>query len=674
MSGKHSEITLKKGEILCSSGEDISRICLVTSGKITAYCPYGTFALGPGHVACLSDSYYGISMYNYVADMDTTLDAFSINNISDISGMDNTGSLVLNRIHHIMDMIRNYLTLIVKCRKKNSSFVLSNRIEKWELDKYNGIFGMPEDMVVKFYSQNSGVSTAFLIESARFATMVNDACLEMSDFLGINMDYVPPVVKEEPQPQIPETILSPEEEALIAEDVNRHLQGSLQKILTYSRMSSDDADDFFSLMVRFKRLPDKLTQDESVRRIRKEITDSFYELYYSVFMASLDDDNIPAYIKMFLHFGYLDEELLGSRNKLILYKLVQNIEEECNNSHVYTIYNWLKHIVWEEKQPSKNSFDQTYEEYIREQSRNGKLKVTESEALSDTDMKLKFEISNMFAQTHRITCGRISSFVPILIEENIYKPLDKCFLSGEAVINAVNYARNIDFSLFFHSIVYSNESIGLSKEYIYTEVLPDIILMPCIGTGGAMWQEIEGRHRNSSARFMLPIFCAAETESVLLNICGKYRWELCKRIQGSYWNNLSERSLTSEYYDYLQFYKKNRDLTDTAKEKVKSSLVNCRNNYPEVFAKDYEQWIMYESGGIAKLNRVSRMLMSKYCPFNAKIRDSLKLNPAYTDVIEAYERQRAAQQKHFDLLSKALTAKGFNVPREIRETRAYLNR
>lgn len=30
------------------------------------------------------------------------------------------------------------------------------------------------------------------------------------------------------------------------------------------------------------------------------------------------------------------------------------------------------------------------------------------------------------------------------------------------------------------------------KEFINEEVLPDIILMPNIGTRGAMWQEIEG--------------------------------------------------------------------------------------------------------------------------------------------------------------------------------------
>lgn len=679
MAENDTTIQYKQGEIIYSPNEDIDQVFLITKGRITAYAPYGTLTMGTGAIAGLTDNYYGISIYTYVAETDVTVQSFTLNNISDVSKIsnlykDNLGHLTSIQHKHIIDLIRNYLTLVVKCRKKNPEYTMDTRINKWELDKYNGIDRMDSDICEQFYSFNTSIATAALIESARFATVINDACLEMADMLGINMDYIPPVIKEEPKPAPVPEAFSSEEEYVIEEDVNKQLEGSLRKILDYSRMNSDDTNQYFALITHFKKLQDKLSQDESVRRIRKEITDGFYKLYYNVFLASLDDDNIPPYIKMFLNFGYIDEELLSTRNLITLYKLAHNIDDVCNSEHVFTIYNWLKHIMWNEKEPSKNGFDQSYSEYIKELIRNGKLEISEHEALNDTDMKLKFEISNMFTSGHRIACGRISSFVPILVEDNIYKPLDKSFLTAEDITNAVNQARSIDFSLFYRSIVYSNEALGLSKEYIYTEVLPNIILMPCIGTNGAMWQEIEGRHRNSSARFMIPIFCATDINSILLNVFGKYRWELCKRIQGTYWNNISERSLTSEYYDYLQFYKKNRDLSDNAKEKLKSTLINCRNNYAEVFAKDYEQWIANESKGGSKLNRVARVFMGKYCPFNSKIRDALKFNPAYTEAFEAYERYKASQKKHFDLLSKTLIAKGHEIPNEIKETIAFLSR
>lgn len=678
MAEKNETIEFQKDDIICASGEDIERIYMLIRGKVTAYAPYGKFPLSPGSIVCLTDSYYGISVFNYVADEETLLLPINIKGISDVANIcaiykDQLSILCNTERKYIMELIRNYLTLIVKCRKKDPEFVLDNRINKWELDKYNSVANLPDAIFNSYYSASPAIAVAFLIETARFAIKINDASLEMSDYLNINLDYAPPK-KEEPTPKKIQPKHTDEDYAIYEEEVTTVLKDSLKKILMYSHMNVEDQENLYSLITTFKQLPDKLSQDESIRRIRKSIITGFYELYYAVFKAALDDDNLPLYINLFLHFGFIDEELISTKNQIELFKLSQDIEDVCNNSHVYTIYNWLKHIVWDEKEPSKNNLDQSYSEYVREQCRTGKMKISEAEALADSDMKLKFEISNMFSQAHRMTYGRASSFVPILIEENIYKPLDTSFLSGDDIINTINYARQIDFSLFFRTVVYSNEDIGIAKEYIYKEVLPDVILMPGLGTMGAMWQEIEGRHRNSSARMMFPILCNADINSIALNVFGKYRWELCKRIQGAYWNNLSEKSLTAEYYDYLQFYRKNRDLSEAAKEKLKSSMINCRNNFTEVFAKDYEQWVMYESKGISKLNKVSRIILGKYCPFNTDIRENLKTNPAYNDTIEAYERHHASQKKHFDLLAKALIAKGHDVPKEVRESIAYLKR
>ena len=678
MAEKNTTIEFKKDDIICAAGDDIETIYMLIRGKVVAYSTYGRFQLIPGSIVCLTDSYFGISVFNYVAEEDTLLLPISIKNISDVTTIcnlykDQLNILCINECKYIMQMVKNYLALIVKCRKKFPDYTPDNRINKWELDKYNCISSMPTSIFNDYYASNPAIAVAFLIETAHFAIKINDASLEMADFLNINMDYVPPK-KEAPAPTKEEFNHSEEDFVLYEEELSVTLKDSLKKILMYSHMPRDTQEEFYNLMKAFKKLPDKLSPDESARRIRKTLTTNFYELYYAVFKASLNDDNIPLYIHLFLHFGYIDEELISAKNQFSLFKLSQNIDEMCNSNHVYTIYNWLKHIVWEEKEPSRNSLDQSYPEYIREQHKTGKLKITEDEALNDSDMKLKFEISNMFASTHRMTYGRASSFVPILLEENIYKPLESSLLTAEDIINTVNYARQIDFSLFYRTIAYSEKSIGIANEYIYKEILPDIILMPGLGSMSSMWQEIEGRQRNSSARIMLPILCTSDVNTIALNAFGKYRWELCKRIQGAYWNNLSEKSLTAEYYDYLQFYRKNRELSEAVKEKIKSTLINCRNNFTEVFAKDYVQWVMYESKGISKLNKISRIIFGRYCPFDTAIRENLKSNPAYNDTVEAYERHKAAQKKHFDLLAKSLIAKGHDIPTEIQESIEYLKR
>ena len=106
------------------------------------------------------------------------------------------------------------------------------------------------------------------------------------------------------------------------------------------------------------------------------------------------------------------------------------------------------------------------------------------------------------------------------------------------------------------------------------EKLPDFILMPGVGTRGVMWQEIEGRRRNTSARMMLPMFYMDDLRSAIVRLTGEYRWEMCKRIQGPRWNDLSERSLTSEYFTTSSFIRKTRNYHLQQKKKSK---LPCRN-------------------------------------------------------------------------------------------------
>ena len=669
-------IELKNGEVLKKSGDDADKIYYVISGRLKAYTTYGNFIFGDGTAAGIVDAYYGINIYTYAADTDCRLEAYSFDNMSDVARLcgehkAECGRLVISNNEYIMEMIKCYLALMMKCRKKEPSYTLSARVSKWELDKYNSIAGTSENIIMPYFSSSISIAAAELAESSRFATVLNDVCLEMADFTGINMDYVPPAARETEPALQSVSELTADFEIEPAEAL-RIFRGSLEKIIVYSNLQGEDAEQFRALMADFKKNPNRLSSDDDMRRLRKRLTDIFYKLYYNVFMRSLQDENIPYCINMFLNFGFIDEELLSEKSLTELYKLSHIVSDVCNGPHVYTMYNWLKHILWGEKEPSRNSFDQNYDEYVRTQARMGKL--NEADALNDNDMKLQFEINNMFMQTHRMTYGRVSSFVPFLVEDNILKTFDSMLVTAEALTSLINHIRSIDFSLFFRSSIYSDEKLGITRECVYKEALPDIILTPCIGSCGAMWQEIEGRRRDTGARFIFPVFCSGKLDSIMLNVLGHFRWEMCKRIQGNYWNNITEKSLTSEYYDYLQFYRRNRDISEAVKEKIKSALLSARNNFSEVFARDYEQWITYESSGSSRLNKVSRLIMAKYCPFNKALRTSLKLNPAYAKDIEIYERNCAVQKKHLDLLCRTLEAKGIEIPSEIAETKAYLSR
>lgn len=92
--------------------------------------------------------------------------------------------------------------------------------------------------------------------------------------------------------------------------------------------------------------------------------------------------------------------------------------------------------------------------------------------------------------------------------------------------------------------------------------------------------------------------------------------------------------------DYIQFYKKNRDLSEDAKAKVKMQIDRKRNNIARIFEEDYHTWIKYESQGLLRLNKVARSIMFKYCPFAAPIRTNLLKHPLYSSLITAFEAER----------------------------------
>ena len=175
-----------------------------------------------------------------------------------------------------------------------------------------------------------------------------------------------------------------------------------------------------------------------------------------------------------------------------------------------------------------------------------------------------------------------------------------------------------------------------------------------------------------AARFIIPIFPTINVANILISVTGKFRWEMCKRSQGVYWNNMSDPSLTAEYCDYIQFYKKNRELSEAVKAKIKSNLTSCRNNYREVFVRDYEVWMIYEALGSFRLNKVVRRILATYCPFAKEFRDRLKDNPMVKDLFSNDSKVFSAKAKHLDIVLTSIQRKGHEVPKELEDYRNFL--
>ena len=177
-----------------------------------------------------------------------------------------------------------------------------------------------------------------------------------------------------------------------------------------------------------------------------------------------------------------------------------------------------------------------------------------------------------------------------------------------------------------------------------------------------MGQEISCKHRDSAGRFLFPILQEGSLDDLYIRNLGRFRWELCRTMQGSAWNNIHFKSLTSEYYDYIQYYRKNKELTEDKKEKIKAQLLKGKNNAREVFVQDYEQWIKFESQGGMKLNKPSREILALYCPFNREIRKNLESQPAFADAIGRYNREALKKVKELELRYRAIEKNKTEIP------------
>ncbi|MDE6404061.1 MAG: hypothetical protein K2M20_00235 [Lachnospiraceae bacterium] len=462
------------------------------------------------------------------------------------------------------------------------------------------------------------------------------------------------------------------EEAATVDDVP-DVANSLDTILYYAEVNVEAAAAFRETVDKFAKMTDKNASDDAARKLRMTITKQFYDIYEKAFVKSMNDPaNIPKVVKMFFNFGYVDENLAGLENAAYLYTLVDKIPSDPKRK-VYTAYEWFTAIYKGEKVPSRNEFDSDFPTYLREQKMTGNITADdEARMLNDPLEQVLFEIRNMFPTVNKISFGRVLSFCPVFSEHNVLKDLEGTLVSVEKVEEAFQKIRDIDFSAYYRDVTYTNPDIGIGKETIGVEVLPDIILMPNVGTRGIAWQEIEGRKRTTPARMMVSIFQMEDLTNILVRLTGDFRWEMCKRVQGARWNDVSEASLTSEYFDYIQFYRKNHELSADAKDKIKLSMKKAKNSYKEMFIMDYEAWIIYEGAGSPRLNKVSRNIIFTYCPFSKAIRTKLMANPLYKETMSRYDIKLSQKLHHYDNVFQKLKNTGIPVPQELLDQREYL--
>ncbi len=464
-----------------------------------------------------------------------------------------------------------------------------------------------------------------------------------------------------------ETKSQEEREEEIQRDV-ASLKGSMEQIFKFAVFDEAESEILKKNVDYLVNVPDRMSVEDDVKKAKKTITPLVFKLYlfcYRKIKERLLDP--PKAVELFMNYGMLDERLLDEEHLRFLCSIEP--EENQGPCQVVTMMEWLDLIYERKREPSKSEFDEDYTENLRTRKKQGEITEKEQkELLQNIDCRVEYEIMNMQMSNSRTLYGQPSSYMPILYKEAIFGYLDKILVTKKKINESVLHFSKLDYSVFHREVLYSNTDLKIFNETVMKNVYPDVILFPLFGTNASMWQEIGGKNKGTPGRFCFPIMTSSNVDDLMVKLFGRFRWELCRCIQGMAWNDVKVKSLTSEYMDYIQFYRKNRDLSEEARDKVKLQIQKARNNSRETFLIDYESWIKNEANGSMKMNKVAREILATYCPFEKSLRMKLNAQRPY-EVAQARSFRNAQKKKQeFELKLKALQKVTQKIPAELMNT------
>ena len=694
-------IKLEKGQILHKAGTDIvSTVEVLVKGSLKISNPYSSITATVG-------TFIGIvehpgKPYNYTIEAleESAVYSYPYESIDDIPNVirsnpkiapilaaqsTNTAAMVcaaydkqfddaLREYEQIMADLADYKNLCIKVGEVAKEFPeleeiippeRSKKVPQWSIDFINSLKENEAALKKSLYPLNIDIAVGMIMTTFTIYNIISDEAVLLNEYRRTlkkraasfisTMKYIRAKLQDQEN-----AANGGESEGVVTIIVN-----AMATILSYSGISSENVMKFEEQITTFKENDNRYDSSDEARALRRSIGNSFYDIYLPVFMRSLTDNDIPIEVKMFLMFGFIDEELAGEKNTAILCNMAKSYTPDPNGN-VLTVYEWLKKVFMLEVDPSRNEFDQDWPTYLREQKTSGAINDAQLEAMYNHPQKrLEFEIHNLFSLGNRMTFGRISSFVPVFDSQNVLRPLDMAYLTADKVNGYFDMIRGIDYGVFCRQAVYSNTDIGITQLYYDEDITPYMILMPNVGSRASLWQEIDGKNRRTRARMIVSIFNTENTEEAMIRLFGEFRWEMCKTSQGVHWNDVTDPSLTSMYCDYLQFFKKNSALSSENKEKLKTDLKKYSNNYKNVFIADYLSYIKFESAGSPRLNKVAREILFTFCPFSKEVREKISDNPQYTELINHYQVRIGNLIKPITNIVHKLNKEDIEIPDEV---------
>ncbi|MBR5953652.1 MAG: hypothetical protein IKZ85_10360, partial [Pseudobutyrivibrio sp.] len=452
---------------------------------------------------------------------------------------------------------------------------------------------------------------------------------------------------------------------------------TFEHICEFAEIEEEKVEEYRAQLDAYLALSDREGKEDNERRTRKKATDLFYEIYLKTFFRALEFEayggELDTIILMFLNFGYIDYGAVGEELTNELADIVERLDTLCMSEHCFTIYSWLRAVYAGEREPSKNELDLDYRGFVLEERKMGNISEADMPTwMNDQEQKVKFEINNFFVSSNRTTSGKMTAFCPVLTKEDFGAEPMRMLLTSAKLQEALSKIEEVDYGIFLREGYFTDMDANVKSEAYLKRVEPDIILLPNCGMRAMMWQECGGIKVDSPGRFVFPLFTFDDLDKLMIYCCGAFRWEICRKEQGPRWNDIASDCLTSDFYDYFTFYRKNKELSAENKEKVKILLKSSRNNMREAFTKQYTIWINFEAKGSIRLNKSERNILNKYCTFSKAYRSKVSSHPMFEQVLSRHEIKTAQAVNHLKTIIDKVEKNGGEVPDEVRQGIDYL--
>ncbi len=700
-------ITLNSNQVIHRSGDKVESLEIVVKGSVSVSANGQSITIGTGGILGVAEKPGAEYIFTYSANEDSSIFSYAYTDISDIykvvkcnpkiapilaAQSVKTVVLSLDKYNDDYETIQSeydrldtdrasYPMMAVSVGMDVETFPELDDIEppvkeyalsEWQ-EKYFRSLNSKEDLMKKAcYCCSSDIANGFImnaVEALSFISACRDKLWEYKR--GFQKEtgkfYQTMQLAKAKSDDLKRT---GSDDGVLSIDIHN----ALNTILQYADTDEEVTENFKKAVTEFKNSTVRNDTTDESRLLRRNVAKDFYSIYTAVFLRSLKDPHVPSEIMMFLMFGFVDENLAGLENTRQLYALMKTYTPDPEG-RVVTIYEWLKKIYSMELEPSRNEFDEDYFTALRTLKTNGEISEEQMEFMKLNPLeRLKFEIKNLFALGNRMTFGRPTTFVPVFDAENVIRPLESAYITTQRINDFYESIKTIDFSLFCRQTIYSNPEIGITQAFVDEDIMPYTILMPNMGSRASLWQEIEGKRRTTPARFIISIFNTETLEDVMIRLCGEFRWEMCKTMQGVHWNDVTDPSLTSMFCDYLQFYKKNHSLSTDMKEKLRGDLKRYSNNFKNVFIADYISYIKFESSSSPRLNKVSREILFTYCPFSREYREKLVDSPIYSELIKKHSARTGSLARPLSNMIRKVRNEGNEVPTELLDQFDYLQK